>query len=179
LAAALGKLGNASKATVSTLSSGVTLISKPSALHVPPWQLVSSLLGSVPLRVGCWYADPKIPSTSATTQVTCWDPSLAAPGAVDITTAGTWNGKPISLLGEIDPPGNHAKIGVSTAGAVPYCIFGDMNQQGSIAAKAGDPGACGSSQNGRGGLFFVLKEPTLWTGLTSLLSGSSAPLAGP
>ena len=33
-----------------TLSTGVKFMAKPSGLHVPPWQMVSSLLGGVGLR---------------------------------------------------------------------------------------------------------------------------------
>ena len=45
LAALAGKLGLQSGSTLATkqaLSSGVTFISKPSQLHVPPWQMVSA-----------------------------------------------------------------------------------------------------------------------------------------
>ena len=44
-----------------TLSSGVGLISKPSSLNVPPWQMVSSLLNGVPLRTATWWARRKSP----------------------------------------------------------------------------------------------------------------------
>jgi len=49
----VGQLGKKSSAKVPltlTLSSGVGLISKPSNLNVPPWQMVSSLLNGVSLR---------------------------------------------------------------------------------------------------------------------------------
>jgi hypothetical protein len=45
-----------------------------------------------------------------------------------------------------------------------------MNQQGSLAGK------CNSSQNGRGGLFYVLENRDLFDSLTSLLTGGRAPL---
>lgn len=54
-----------------TLSTGVELISKPSDLNVPPWQLVSSILGGVPLRTATWWASPKIPTTTASTTIKC------------------------------------------------------------------------------------------------------------
>jgi hypothetical protein len=67
-----------------TLSTGVRLFSKPSQLHVPPWQMVSSLLGGRSLRAATWWASPQIPSTSASTPVGCWDSTLGKPGAVQI-----------------------------------------------------------------------------------------------
>lgn len=45
LVSALGNLSTSHTAIVATLSSGVRLISKPSNLEVPPWQMVSALLG--------------------------------------------------------------------------------------------------------------------------------------
>lgn len=67
-----------------------------------------------------------------------------------------------------EPDGNQAKIGVST-GTHSYSIFGDMNQQGALSGK------CGSSRNGRGGLFYVIDDATLATSVRSLLKGDSAP----
>jgi len=52
-------------------------------------------------------------------------------------------------------------------------IFGDENQQGQLG-----PGDCASSQNGRGGMFFVMEEPTLQQSMTALISagaGDTAP----
>merc|ERR1712014_186357 len=46
-----------------------------------------------------------------------------------------------------------------------------MNQQGSYTP---DLRNCNSSQNGRGGLFFVLEDATLRNGLKDLLTGSTA-----
>lgn len=163
------------------LSSGARLISKPSALHVPPWQLVSSELGGVDLRVACWWAYPKIPSTEhpRTTPI-CWgDPPLKAkPGAVDIATTGTWPATApapnLGLKGGSGATFNHAKFGVSTSGSGRYSIFGDMNQQGTLG---GGERPCKSSQNGRGGLFFVLENPTLFESISGLLAGASAPVA--
>lgn len=151
------------------LSSGVEIISKPSALHVPPWQMVSSVLGGVSLRAATWWADPTIPSTTGGIP-TCWNTSLATPpGAVDIATSGTWKGTTFSLKGGISSDANHAKIGVSTSGTDHYVIFGDMNQQGALT------GDCGSSQNGRGGMFFVMNNTQLSASLSDLLAGTSAP----
>ena len=42
---ALGKLSNGKTATTAKLSSGVILLSKPNGLAVPPWQMVSAMLG--------------------------------------------------------------------------------------------------------------------------------------
>jgi hypothetical protein len=67
---------------------------------------------------------------------------------------------------------NHAKLGVSNSGATPYAIFGDLNQQGAIS---GDQKNCQRSQNGRGGLFFVLNNKTLHDDLQDLLDGNTAP----
>jgi len=55
-------------------------------------------------------------------------------------------------MGGAGPNFNHAKIGVSISGNHNYAIFGDMNQQGSLSTN------CKSSQNGRGGLFYVPGE---------------------
>jgi hypothetical protein len=163
----LGTKSTSKKASETKLSSGVMVISKASELHVPPWQMVSSLLGGEPLRVASWWAHPEISSTSASTSIACWDGALTTkPGAVDIATSGTWEGKPIGLKGGASPAGNHAKIGVST-GTHPYTIFGDMNQQGSLTT-------CTSSQNARGGLFFVVSDEQLHDTVRGLLKGESA-----
>ena len=158
---------------VQTLSSGVRLISKPSALHVPPWQLVSARLGGVPLRTATWWTAPAIPATDAATKIACWDAALGKPGAVAIATTGTWSGKTIGLQGGPSPDRNHGKIGVSTGGDHPYAIFGDMNQQGALGPAA----KCGSSQNGRGGLFFVVEDRALHDSVAALIAGDSAPVA--
>ena len=171
--ALLGRKSTSTTALSMTLSSGVRLISKPSQLQVPPWQMISSLLGGASLRTATWWTAPAIPPTTASTPVGCWNPSLPAkPGAVDIATSGTWNGVPIGLTGGPKPNGNHAKIGVTTSGPRTYTIFGDMNQQGTLSGPK-----CQSSQNGRGGLFFVVGDPVLHSSVQSLLQGTSAPLA--
>jgi len=204
LVQSLGTVSKSKSPMVSTLSSGVVLISKPSNLNVPPWQMVSALLGGVPLRVASWWADPTIPTTTATTSIGCWDASLPKPGAVEIATTGTWQGNTLGFTGVSEPDGNHAKIGVSTSqgaivplqrtppnrhcanndsspecaplrnaclfGTCPYVIFGDMNQQGTLSGPH-----CDSSQNGRGGLFFVLRDPALFHSVQQLLQGQTAP----
>ena len=85
------------------------------------------------------------------------------PGAVEIATAGMWAGTAIGLEGQAEPDGNHAKVGVST-GTHPYAIFGDLNQQGTLS------GNCKSSQNGRGGLFYVIENKTLTESVRALIT---------
>ena len=148
------------------LSSGVRIISKPSALHVPPWQMVSSRLGGVGLRTATWWASPRLPTTEAGRDIICWRDDLGPPGRVEVALDGEWSGKKISLIGG----GNHAKLGVSIDGTHPLVIFGDLNQQGRLSGK------CASSQNGRGGLFFVVEDAQLHASMTQLLSGGTAPL---
>ena len=164
-------LGVRSKSTAvqdQILSSGVGIISKPSAMQVPPWQMVSSVLGGIPLRTATWWTNPAIPSTSGGVPG-CWDASLTTPpGAVQIATSGTWQGVTMGLTGGPKPDGNHAKLGVSSDSG-DYIIFGDMNQQGALSGK------CGSSQNGRGGLFFVLRNSGLANSVRNLLAGGTAP----
>jgi hypothetical protein len=206
----LGKISSSKTALTARLSSGVLLISKASDLNVPPWQMVSALLGGEPLRVASWWTKPEIPTTTAATPVGCWDQSLGKPGAVEIATTGTWQGKTLGFEGIAEPEGNHAKIGVSTWRRpyisrginqqdmlpgphcddadsspecrdlrrtcpfgncrLPYVIFGDMNQQGALSGPH-----CGSSQNGRGGLFFVVQDPQLFNSVQNLLQGQTAP----
>jgi hypothetical protein len=171
LVSGLGKISKSKTATKAALSSGVLLISKPSDLNVPPWQMVSALLGGEPLRAATWWAKPEIPTTTATTTIGCWDRSLGAPGAVEIALTGTWQGKTLGFDGVAEPDGNHAKIGVSSGdGGHSYVIFGDLNQQGTLAGPH-----CDSSQNGRGGLFFVLEDAPLSSSVRDLLQGETAP----
>jgi hypothetical protein len=167
--ALLGRKSSSTAVLKFKLSSGVTLIAKPSALAVPPWQLVSAELGGIDLRAATWWTSPAIPSTTATTPISCWAPGLIKPGAVQIATSGTWATRVIGLKGGPMPDANHAKIGVSTSGTVPLTIFGDMNQQGTLSGK------CSSSQNGRGGLFFVLEDAALHDSVSALIAGGSAP----
>jgi Deoxyribonuclease II len=170
--ATLGKKSASTKVIMVTLSSGVRLISKPSALHVPPWQLVSAELGGVPLRTATWWANPKIPSTTGSTQLACWDAKLGTAGAVEIATSGTWEDKSLGLKGTASAKGNHAKIGVTTDGHSNLTIFGDLNQQGVLSGAAAD---CRRSQNGRGGLFYVVKDHALAASVKALITGDSAP----
>lgn len=154
----------------STLSSGVVLISKPSGLHVPPWQMVSAVLGGISLRTATWWANPKIYTTTASTTIACWNDSLGHAGPVEIATTGQWDGKKFGLTGGLGPNFNHAKLGVSISGDKHYSIFGDMNQQGSASRPN-----CASSQNGRGGLFYVVDNADLSKSITSLINGDTAP----
>jgi len=175
LVSALGQRSASKAVTKVKLSSGVVLISKPSQLQVPPWQMVSALLGGPSLRVASWWAHPTIPSTSAATPVRCWDKSLKAkPGAVEIATTGAWAGRSIGLKGGLGPDFNHAKIGVTTSGNFNYVILGDMNQQGALSPAG--KSTCASSQNGRGGLFYVLDDAKLFADVSSLIKGDSAPV---
>lgn len=171
LVATLGVKSTSTAFTQEILSTGVQLISKPSGLHVPPWQMVSSVLDGVSLRVATWWANPEIPSTTSSTAIDCWSTALGTFGGVEIATSGQFQGKTFGLKGLAAPDGNHAKIGVSTSGSHHYTIFGDMNQQGAIK------GNCKSSQNGRGGLFFVLDDAELSNGVKDLITGDSAPTA--
>jgi Deoxyribonuclease II len=161
-----------------TLSNGVRLIAKPSKLNVPPWQFVSGVLGGESLRAATWWATPYIFTTTAETQLTCWpenlnkDGRIARPGDVEIATTGQWQGTIFGLKGTATPNGNHAKIGVSTSGSHPYAIFGDMNQQGTAIGDR----SCSSSQNGRGGLFYVLEDKELQQSISELIAGETAPL---
>jgi hypothetical protein len=170
----LGVKSKSTTYTKDTLSSGVELISKPSRLNVPPWQMVSAVLGAIPLRTATWWANPKIYTTAASTIIACWDDSLGKPGPVEIATTGQWAGESFGLTGGAGPNFNHAKLGVSTSGDNHYTIFGDMNQQGSASGPK-----CSSSQNGRGGLFYVVDDAELWGSVKSLISGNTAPSAPP
>lgn len=160
---ALGRRPTESSVTFDTLSTGVGLISKPSAVHIPPWQLVSSVLGGVPLMTATWWLSPQIADTTASSTITCWDAALAPPSAVRNATEGQWEGVDFNLKGGAG--NNHAKIGISTASGSDYVIFGDLNQQGALDAPD-----CAKSQNGRGGLFFVVHDPVLRRDVATLLS---------
>ena len=166
----LGVKTRSSDYKMTTLSSGVELVSKPSGLHVPPWQFVSALLGGVSLRTATWWTRPAIPSTEANQSFDCWDDRLGQPGTVEIATSGEWNGTVLGLKGGPGTNFNHAKIGVVISGEQDTVIFGDMNQQGALS------GNCASSQNGRGGLFYVLKDAKLAESIGRLLQGDTAPV---
>src|SRR5262249_20944888 len=133
LVASLGAKTKGKQWTKETLSSGVQLISKPSALHVPPWQMVSAILGGVPLRTATWWTRPQISSTTEKSEIGCWDSKLGAPGAVEIALSGQWQGTVFGLKGGPGPDFNHAKVGVSIDGSHHYAIFGDLNQQGTVS----------------------------------------------
>jgi len=169
LVASLGKKSDSDSLVEGTLSTGVLYISKPSNMNVPPWQLVSSQLNGASLLTATFWASPKIPTTSDNTPPDCWDESLGAPGPIQISTSGTWKQTSFDLTGA--PGGNHAKIGVSTSGSNAYVIFGDENQQGALS------GNCKSSQNGRGGTFYVLTNSQLAGDIHSLINGSTASAA--
>jgi hypothetical protein len=172
LVSALGTKSASRAYTKEMLSSGVSLISKPSGLNVPPWQMVSAALDGVSLRAATWWAKPEIPTTAVSTHITCWDSTLPAAGPVEIATTGQWAGKRFGLTGGSGPDFNHAKLGVSTSGDHHYAIFGDMNQQGSLSGPN-----CASSQNGRGGLFYVVDDVSLFDSMKDLISGDTAPVA--
>ena len=153
------------------LSTHVTLIAKTSNLTAPPWELVSAVLDGTAERSATWWTKPKIPSTIKTSKVHCMDPFpdlKDKSGSVAIALTGEWDKQSIKL----NAPSNHAKIGVSTAGGHHYVIFGDLNQQGALS-----PPGCDSSQNGRGGLFFVLDNKELQDGVGNLIDGDTAPVA--
>lgn len=166
-----GQAGVTKVALTSQAGQTVTLIAKPSALHVPPWQMVSSLLGGVDLCVASWWTNPKIPSTPAGRMCGCWDESLKTkPGAVTIATAGHWAGKEIGLTGGRGKMFNHAKIGVTAQEGSTRSIFGDLNQQGTLDGDEAGAEGCKSSQNGRGGMFFVLDNQPLHDAIKALIS---------
>jgi len=169
LVESLGTKSRSTTVTKETLSNGVELISKPSRLNVPPWQMVSAVLGGVPLRTATWWAAPKIYTTTKSTKVACWNTELEKPGPVEIAITGHWAGTTFGLSGGPGKDFNHAKIGVST-GDDHYAIFGDLNQQGILRGQN-----CSRSQNGRGGLFYVLGNNVLFDSVTNLIHGATAP----
>jgi hypothetical protein len=151
------------------LAPNVILISKPSGLHVPPWQMVSALMSNAGERTATWWTKPWIYSTTKATAVTCWDEDLLKskkPGPVAIAKTGSWDDREINLTA----PSNHAKIGTAVSDGKNYAVFGDMNQQGAIA-----PPGCERSQNGRGGLFFAVNDDKLFDSVRDLIDGDTAP----
>jgi hypothetical protein len=173
--ATLGRPSGSTTFTKDVLSSGVTIISKPGDLHVPPWQMVSAALDGIPLRVASWWNNKKIFTTSNSSKITCWDHSLPEPGPVEIALTGRWQGTAFELKGGGSPKFNHAKIGISLSPDHAYAIFGDMNQEGSSSKANG----CDTAQNGRGGLFYVVEDDTLHDSVSDLIKGDTAPLRGP
>lgn len=156
------------KIFMTEIAKDVILISKPSGLHVPPWQMVSALLANASERAATWWTRPWINTTTRITKVGCWDKTQLGekPGPVTIVGTGAWNEQEINLMA----PSNHAKIGVTTSGDKHYAIFGDLNQQGAIA-----PPDCDKSQNGRGGIFFAVNNQDLFESVTRLIDGQPAP----
>ena len=162
------------------LSSHVVLIAKTSNMAGPSWQIVSAILEGTAERTATWWLTPRIYTTTKASKVGCLAPWLAPkegepllktkPGPVGIALTGTWKDQEIKL----NATTNHAKIGVSTSGSHHYVIFGDLNQQGTLS-----PPDCGKSQNGRGGLFFVLDNEKLADSVTDLIDGDKAPTKGP
>jgi hypothetical protein len=174
LVAKLGTKSDSTDFTKEPLSNGVELISKPSRLHVPPWQFVSAILDGVSLKTATfWTGTNKIFTTTKSKKISCWDPRLGKPGRVEIATTGQWDGTEIGLRGAAAPDFNHAKFGVSISGPKHYSIFGDLNQVGALT------GDCSIHQNARGGLFFVLQDEKLFNSLTDLLDGNIAPTKAP
>lgn len=168
LVSGLGKKSKSEELVEGKLSTGVLFISKPSNLNVPPWQMISSQLGAAALRTATFWASPRIPTTTTPAVPACWNEALGTPGPVAVATTGTWKKVSFDLTG--NPTGNHAKIGITTSGSSNYSIFGDENQQGTLA---GDN--CASSQNGRGGTFYAIQNASLNASIAGLLQGSTAP----
>ena len=105
---------------------------------------------------------------------------------MEIATSGTWRPKKgtsfetLGLTGGLGADHNHAKFGVSSGAGSAYTIFGDMNQQGALCPNYSRLGQkCSSSQNGRGGMFYVLDDKKLFNSVTALLKGDSAPTSPP
>ena len=176
----LGRLSTEHRrSSTRTLSSGVRLISKPSALQVPPWQMVSAVLGASgapsgpPLRTANWWAAPTIPSTAQPGRSRLLGNRTASRPGGDrhqrrLERAGD---RPV---GRPCPERQSCQDRISLGGAPYYTILGDLNQQGSLA-PASRP--CQSSQNGRGGLFFVVDNQQLHDSVAALIAGSTAPTA--
>jgi len=166
--------GDVLRVTLSTTTADgnkVQLFAKPHSLEVPTWQLVSALLQK-PIRVASWWMWPKVDSTADGFRPGCWSDSLEWPKEVQVATSGRWNGKTFGLKGGSGTDDNHAKVAHSLTGSL--SVMGDMNMQGTLVPKKG---LCSSSQNGRGGLFFVLDDATLHSDITALLTGSTGPYA--
>lgn len=181
LVSQLGKLSNSKEVLTAKLSSGIQMISKPSALAVPPWQMISAQLKGLPLRAVTWWAFPNIYSTEKGQIPGCWGPSLGTPGEVDIALTGSWDGTEIVLIGNNGKYSNHAKIGISMDESKPISIFGDENQQGALSVGYCKTGfyknktqQCDSSQNGRGGTYYVIDNRELFKSITQLFAGRTA-----
>lgn len=165
---ALGKQSSSETLVEGTLSTGLLFVAKPSDLNVPPFQMMSALLGGVPLRAATFWGSPMIPTTTDDSVPECWSEALGTPGPVQIATSGQWRSTKFALTSG----GNHAKLGVSLDASKPYTIFGDENQQGMLSGK------CSSSQNGRGGTFYVLNNAEMNQGVGALIAGTTGASAG-
>jgi hypothetical protein len=166
LVSELGQLSDDTSVLNLTLSSGVQIISKPPNLHVPPWQMVSAVLGGVPLTVATWLTGPHQIDDTKRGRPECWDQTLDTPGAVTNADMGTWMRRVFGLTGGPSPDRNHAKIGVSTPAK--YAIFGDLNQEGTLSER------CKVSQNTRGGIFFAVENETLSASLGKMMDVDEA-----
>lgn len=173
LAKGLGKANTDKTVFQATLSTGAKLIAKPQALKVPVWQMVSALVEK-PLRTATWWTAPAVLSAKAG-KPGCWSDELGTPEEVQIATTGQWKGTKFNLTGGLGTDFNHAKLGYSLEGSL--AIMGDMNQQGSYSPSDQRAG-CSSSQNARGGMFFVLDDATLNSGLKELMTGETADYHG-
>lgn len=161
------------------LSSQVLLISKSPNLTAPPWQIVSALLDGSVERTATWWLTPRIYTTTKASKVGCLKPWIepkegepmlkTKPGPVGIALTGNWKDQEIKL----NATTNHAKFGVATSGNHHYVIFGDLNQQGTLS-----PPDCHKSQNGRGGLFFVVDNKELADSVSDLTEGDTALTRG-
>ena len=116
----------------------------------------------------------KIHITTDSTTIACWNDAFGTPGRAEIATTEQWAGRSFGLTGGAGPNFNHAKIGVSLSADQHYAIFGDVNQQGSTSGPK-----CSSSQNGRGGLFYVVDDAELSATVEGLISGCTAPTGQP
>jgi hypothetical protein len=97
-----------------------------------------------------------------------------------------WDNSGNGMVMQVSTPSwpGSAKIGVSDSSSAKLSIFGDMNQQGTLVpvtpkktkANPHPEPTCESSQNERGGTFYVLDDPKLFDSITSLLKGKTVPV---
>jgi hypothetical protein len=50
-----------------------------------------------------------------------------------------------------------------------------MNQEGTLTGTTTPTGTCKASQNGRGGLFFVVQDSSLTQSVAALINGADTP----
>jgi len=182
LARSLGQVSSRAPASLVTLGSvedgtadakRVQLIAKPHGLWVPPWQMVSALLGK-PLRTATYWAEPRINSTRSGLRPGCWSDELGTPDEVQVATTGQWGNAPFGLTGGgASADENAAKVAHTTLGNL--VITGDLNQQGLLEPRGG---TCGIAQNARGGLFFAIEDEVLHGSIALLLTGGTADFVG-